>query len=355
MKKNLLIAVLVVLTMALTGSYAMALSGPCSACHTMHNSQNNSTMQFDFSPNPQGYLLRGSCWSCHAQLVAVNITADGIPQVNHTNATDLAGGNFAYITTRKALTQTSATSDNVGHNVIDSGNTDNTLTAPPGDNLTSGVTQNNLTCAGQFGCHGARGTPGNNAAMVGAHHNNVGASLTTASTVGNSYRFLNGVHGYESTDWEATATSGGTNHNVYKGATAAVAGSLTAPGGNTISGLCNECHGQFHGGTAADTGTGSPWLRHPTDVAITANGGEYATISTTYNIATPIALADVSAQSGTFTASDAIVMCLSCHRAHASQYMDSLRWDYATIATGGGSDTTRCFVCHTSKDGVAGN
>jgi hypothetical protein len=48
----------------------------------------------------------------------------------------------------------------------------------------------------------------------------------------------------------------------------------------------------------------------------------------------------------------AIVTCISCHRAHGSEYADLLRWDY-TAGTSAGSGTnlnSGCFVCHTTKD-----
>jgi predicted CXXCH cytochrome family protein len=34
------------------------------------------------------------------------------------------------------------------------------------------------------------------------------------------------------------------------------------------------------------------------------------------------------------------VFCLSCHRAHASQFQDAMRWDYNNSAQG-------CLECHT--------
>jgi len=50
-------------------------------------------------------------------------------------------------------------------------------------------------------------------------------------------------------------------------------------------------------------------------------------------------------------ADDAIVTCISCHRAHGSQYADLLRWDYATMtAHNGTTGNVGCFQCHTSKD-----
>jgi hypothetical protein len=42
-------------------------------------------------------------------------------------------------------------------------------------------------------------------------------------------------------------------------------------------------------------------------------------------------------------------MCLSCHRAHASQYSDILRWDYNNIFARSGAPETGCLTCHTKK------
>ena len=104
-------------------------------------------------------------------------------------------------------------------------------------------------------------------------------------------------------------------------------------------------------GLTADNGIGtaSPWVRHPTDVLI-PNTGEYAGISATYQDETPVGrvaagLPDAAAAAnGVVAAGTDIVICLSCHRAHASNYADSLRFDYTTLAAGDG-----CLHCHTNK------
>ena len=41
------------------------ITGNCSNCHTMHNSQNGSSMNFDGSTIPNEVLLRGTCLGCH--------------------------------------------------------------------------------------------------------------------------------------------------------------------------------------------------------------------------------------------------------------------------------------------------
>ncbi|MBU4491405.1 MAG: hypothetical protein KKD69_02970 [Euryarchaeota archaeon] len=141
-------------------------------------------------------------------------------------------------------------------------------------------------------------------------------------------------------------------HNEYWGNVAATEGTLaTAPAGNTISGLCGECHGTFHGNTDIG-GTTSPFTRHPTDIVLKGSG-EY-TNYTTFSVVAPVARVNITtvneAANATVTPGTDVVMCLSCHGAHATAYADILRWDYTGMVTGGSSNTTGCFVCHTTKD-----
>jgi len=44
------------------------------------------------------------------------------------------------------------------------------------------------------------------------------------------------------------------------------------------------------------------------------------------------------------------VMCLSCHRAHGSPYLDMLRWDYNTMIAADSTKSGGCFICHTNKN-----
>jgi hypothetical protein len=75
-------------------------------------------------------LLRGDCLGCHGQNTSSKVVTIGgsqIPQVLHTDASgDLAGGNFAYITGAKG----SGASDAKGHNIIDLGDSDDSLSFP---------------------------------------------------------------------------------------------------------------------------------------------------------------------------------------------------------------------------------
>jgi hypothetical protein len=339
-----------------------AVNGPCVACHTMHNSQNNSAMNFNGSTTPNPILLRGTCLGCHAQNKATKIFEGYVPQVRNTSG-DLAGGNFRYLFGDRDVGDTNADTSSVAHNVWDFGILENVLSVPPGDENATGITAggtggSNLTCAGQWGCHGDRTVSGSLEGIKGSHHSNRAGSITVASadSPGHSYRFLNGVAGFEDSAWEDTTDD--THHNVYYGVTSGVEGTAIAPGSGTISGLCAECHGNFHGPkSAGDIYDGTYWIRHPTD-AILPNTGEYASYwgangAVTYDTRAPIGKTATTPQgpTGTVVPGTDVVICLSCHKAHASANADILRWNYTTIQTGtGAAEYARCFICHTEKD-----
>ncbi|CAD7777663.1 MAG: hypothetical protein KIIPBIDF_00920 [Candidatus Methanoperedenaceae archaeon GB50] len=95
------LAVVIVGVMFLFSGVAVAkVSGPCVNCHTMHNSQGGSPMNYDESEGANKALTRGDCLGCHGQNQATNLI-NSIPQVLHTATIDLPGGNFAYITGSK--------------------------------------------------------------------------------------------------------------------------------------------------------------------------------------------------------------------------------------------------------------
>jgi len=375
MRKVTIMGIVASLCLILTcGISGAVVQGPCVDCHTMHNSQNGATV---VAGGPYETLLKGDCIGCHGTTAADNLlgTNNTIPAVMHIATDDLAGGNFAYITGGKAVDTNdsivSANHDTAGHNVKDLGAVNQediaAMFPPPGDEYNqTGITAATFTCAGTLGCHGDRTIAGSMAAIRGSHH-----AIDTMMKFGtidegaqgtatyNSYRFLKGVHGGEHSQWNLNATVD--NHNEYEGATAGVeSGSASTPGGGTISGLCAECHGNYHG-NATDIGTG-PWLRHPTDIVLPAttakeyykyNGGTGT--NNPYSIEAPVGRANIPNTPSPFVnpgTDDSIVLCLSCHKAHASANQDILRWNYEDISAGTGSDTGRCFICHTTKDGV---
>jgi len=343
-----------------------AMTGQCSSCHTMHNSQGGAVMvNLTYGSETTGakeFLLRGTCLGCHAQNTASNIV-DNVPQVLHTNGTDLASGNFRYVVT--------GPTDYKGHNVSVLVAVDGTLAnTPPGFNSSYDPSTGNfntssrLTCAGTNGCHGDRDQSDELQSISGAHHGDdsmlsYGAGFTLTgqgSTVASSFRLLYKIKGAEDSDWHATRST--TDHNEYLGEIYASRGTTDSWANmkGTISELCSECHADYHRGGLSGTsgiGTSSPWVRHPMDVII-PNSGEYTSISTTYSDTTPVARPSsffsdsLAAGSASVAAGTDRVMCLSCHRAHASNYYKMLRWDInsATLATA----LSGCGNCHTDKN-----
>jgi hypothetical protein len=336
----------------------------CTKCHIIFIKQLVSANNGKYALS-QNTLLGKTCWDCHSKDTDNNIDpVTGAPQINHKNDTDLAGGNFAYITGSKmGITGNSMSR---GHNIIYTGVPDlRFYNYPPGDehdNSAAGLDSSTFRCAGKFGCHGDRTIEDEYASMKNTHHY-ASSSLSFGSIdmdnqalshgaigeqVGSSYRFLKGVKGGEDPDWHAT--SGQTDHNEYYGATSMKDGSRSAPAGNTISGLCAECHGDFHG---SEIGMSGRWIRHPTDISLPNQSGTEVEKYVTYNLNVPVARTVIPQTPSSVVnpagSTDDIVMCLSCHVAHASQYENMLRFDYRYVGEGNSSKTGDCLICHSSK------
>ena len=298
---------------------------------------------------------------------------DGVPQVLHTDPTDLAAGNFSYISGAKG----SGASQTKGHNVVDLFTQDTTHNYPPGGPLKdagAGVVHpttmpSRFTCAGLYGCHGSAHIVDPMDSVRGSHHTNIG-NKPAGETVGDSYRFLLGVTGLEMEDLQ---NSSSTHHNEYimddhqlpgfpdqnscgwchgpDNPWHSNSGDVLKPGSG-MSNLCMRCHPTMHSWIDQN----SAWYRHPNNVPI-PDRGEYAAY-TVYNVDAPVSRRTLpdTASSVVTPGTDAQnlgedhVFCLSCHEAHATDHPDILRWDYTTIVAGGGNSGEGCFICHTTKD-----
>jgi hypothetical protein len=239
------------------------------------------------------------------------------------------------------------------------------------------------------------------AAVSGAHHASYdGAKDATnypedetayhdGQKVADGYRFIPGLKGYgnETTRWENVSAS---EHNEYYGnnsgtfglapeptsgcgichvqghaggvnSRAAFNSTLRVPG-NSMSGFCATCHGKFHssgaGGDYVENGVSGAFLRHPSDyvIPVTTEYGGYDTYDLSAPVARPTlytAASDVVNQSG--TVAEDMVMCLSCHEAHGTEYDYILRFDYTAMTAGGYADIPTataeggCLACHTTK------
>ena len=354
------------------------------------------------------------------EMVVTMAGGSKIPQVYHDDPSgDLAAGNFAYISGTKE--GHGPASNRKGHNVVDVVTADSDFTTPPGfrhaDGALFSFDVNKFTCAGQMGCHGMRGQllqagdeftggedvfrtgltalsgydgAGTSTALFrGAHHSNYDGLKSDGAhpdfyknPLAHSYRFIRALKGYgnEVDRWQ---NKDATSHNEYIGGyvndtlkntdyattstcsrchTGGVGGEtsrLTVPN-QTMTGFCITCHSNFHS-SGATNGASGAFLRHPSDYVI-KDAGEYANY-TTYSIHAPVARPVSFFTNGMTPSSEVnpgqdMVMCLSCHVAHAGPYDGMLRFDYTALTSGmraGNGNQTHagqgCLACHTAKGG----
>ena len=158
-----------------SGSSFAKVSGVCSDCHTMHNSQNDSTMA---TGGPNSTLLMNSCLGCHT---GTNDGSNTIPYVYSTTeptygTNTLAGGNFYWV----------KTDDAKGHNVH-SDNPDS-LSAAPGavigacgsESCHSNLHATNTNYGTRQGCSKCH-MMGNSSGPKGYHHkDDTGPVIDTA-------------------------------------------------------------------------------------------------------------------------------------------------------------------------------
>lgn len=362
----------------LAGAY---VTGPCANCHTMHNSSNGTTLTTGttYGDAAAPNLLRGDCLGCHMSTTSATINVSNgttTPIVYNTvpPATELAGGNFYWTNSDGSNT---AADHNRGHNVKGIATADMLPYAPGANSPCAGSCHVSLvadvspgqetglaTATGCQGCH----------LRVG-HHVRNSLEGGPADGAGDAFRFLGGhdtsltgpvnsLQGAnEDPDWQFT--TGPNDYNLYWGGDAV---DNVKP--MSIGRFCAGCHSAFHS-TGRATGLGpsnggdrdidvvntpTPWLRHPTDVHLPGVGvdGEFARLFDTpgnYDPAMPFARAAGTLRTAPLDSPDQ-VMCLSCHKAHGSQYPNALRWDYTTTIAhvGGPNLDTGCFYCHREKD-----
>ncbi|BBD07190.1 cytochrome c3 family protein [Desulfovibrio ferrophilus] len=362
----------VLMLLALASTLGARVSGPCSDCHTMHNSQDAAPMAYGFTgssyeakSDPNANLLITDCLGCHSALDGSTWkdSTTGAPIVFNTSEPNY-GASSDGGTTRQGLAAGNfywaGQDDANGHNIMAA---DGSLSTAPGNSVGCGgdSCHNNLDrpyggagfLNGRSACTGCHMVSGSvSPSVTGWHHKDDAGPIVNTAEQG-WYRFLaghetgdgHGVAGLEDDDWEHTTSS--SDHNEYLGSTGDKTDSQAmAREGNTMSGFCAGCHGNFHEQNTSPAGS-SPWIRHPSDAVIPA-GGEY-TAFIAYDPLVPVARASLGGTaSPAVTPGSDMVMCLSCHRAHASPYYKMMRWDYRSgdLST----SLSGCGVCHTKKN-----
>jgi hypothetical protein len=319
-----------VLTLGLAGTALAFHEGGvahCDGCHTMHNSPENPTINF---PDHNIHLLRGpdpssTCLRCHGR------TSPSIPSygVLSNNASHWSpGGDFFWLTVTYSIPQRSGGTvpndpDNKGHNVIalEFGLTeDATNTQSPGGTYDSG----DLQCVS---CHNPHGQV-NGGTEAGQPAISVSGSYgedPAVGTIAGNYRLLGDVAYGMAAPAPIAVTQGFDETDAVHPAY-----------GQGMSEWCGTCHGEYVNSGVKHPAGNTRTLGDHADVynSYVATGdftGDQATSFTALvqferqetNKATLLA-ATTSPEGPNF---DDNVMCLTCHRAHASAFDNATRWD----------------------------
>lgn len=278
----------------------------CDYCHTMHNSQDNAPIDPDH-PEGNAHLLRRAtatevCLLCHADYVSHNFGSDPLNPGGVVGAGDFVfllednlndghGGAGNPIPGRAAGHNVVVPSMNVGP--------DDVLTVAPGGEYPS----DRLGCTS---CHDPHGN-GNfrNLYDVGqvAQAGFFAYTNPAPDAEGKSI-----YHGYESNS----------RHTAYQGG---------------MSEWCANCHSEYHASLAD--------FKHPSGLLLGPDIAEaYASydgsddplggaFSTAYLAQVPFEDPSNTTTSTQGPTEASRIMCLTCHRAHASSAPDAGRWDFA--------------------------
>jgi len=354
----------------------------CEGCHSMHNSFEGSANVTGMAQYQSGpYLLKaqdqsGACLNCHNAADTVgsgyHISTAGVTPLDSTIPVELTpGGDFAWLkkTMTGSIRKTATTwdGDRHGHNIVavDYGYTaDKVLTAAPGGTYPAA----NLACSSCHDPHGtyrrfADGTEARTGLPIFASGSYTSSIAPTAgvSAVG-AYRILAGV-GYQPKSLAGSFAFANPTPMAVAPSTYNATTNVTAAGvadrvayGSGMSEFCANCHTAMHNDTYT---SGTKGLVHPAGngakltAPIAANYAAYVSsgimtgTGAGYSALAPFetgagkSLADVVALKAFQAAPTAPttsnnVLCLSCHRAHASGFESMARYylgnEFMTIA-----------------------
>ncbi|MFH0809707.1 MAG: cytochrome c3 family protein [Pseudomonadota bacterium] len=397
-----------VLTAAFCLVFVLGGSGPasakirsykCAACHTMHREELGAEIPFQTgyqtdaieTPRDRWRLLKTTCIGCHSSEGTESVKGQGtgglnIPIVFNISKPDysktLAGGNFYWVvngTDIKKEDGSAIDKDRCGHNVYGLSKGDTTLTG----------NKNRDNCGGRCHGHMARGDEVSevwgygctSCHMYPKHHTGENSLpiLRFLRAHGNAYSVSPGgtwsddaknfyVVGYGEPNYKSTVAE----HNEYKGSKEdwSTSDYERLKVSHSITGFCVGCHTNIPSDLTATTDPRDPtwyvgrvlpiqdncWLKHPVDYVI-PNSNEFVSVfgSNTYNPLVPVGRlwTDDKFTSGCITseikAKEAVIMCLTCHRAHGSPYPSMLRWEYKDNTDQPTPTSTQgsCLYCHT--------
>ncbi|MDH3328088.1 MAG: hypothetical protein OEM01_02535 [Desulfobulbaceae bacterium] len=328
-------------------SFHIGGTGSCESCHVMHNAKDKDALA---GKKSKSLLLATDpssvCLNCHAGPGGDNnssvFSSDGSAMT--------PGGDFYWLTRTFTWADGSSPGDRHGHNVIalDFDLTrDSRLVQSPGGSYSSAA----LSCTSCHDPHGGArgGTQG------GAPSISVSGSYgeqPASNTIRGNYRLLgdadyNGGEAADGFRFNYDAPVARQNVNIRFGES----DTSHVDYGAGMSEWCANCHE----GILRNNHTGAGDFSHPVDSGATL-GGDLSTMYNTYiNTGELLALGtgtgnsntaylqfvpfergiinpeqlDPTSRKGTNTSSR--VMCLTCHRAHASAFKSSGRWDFDAV------------------------
>jgi hypothetical protein len=365
-----------------TTSFAFHSGGvaECEGCHSMHNSFEGSTNVTGrtFAQGTGPYLLKaneisGACLNCHNAADTApsgyHISTNGVNPNDSTSPVEMTpGGDFAWLKKTMSLVVRGNTSvidgTRHGHNVIsvDYGYvSDDVLTAAPGGTYPASA----LACSSCHDPHGRyRRFADNTYNTTGlpifnsGSYNNSANPMAGTSAVG-AYRILGGNGYLPKSAVLAGVATGFTSDpmDVVVASTYNRSEATDQTGiyyGKNVSEWCKNCHTAMHQDSYT---SGNAGQRHPAGnnakltAAIVTNYNAYVSSGIMTNTNTAKAFSTlapfatdqnsrsvmkpeaVTGTGGSSThhaaATTDNVMCLSCHRAHATAFESMIRWNYS--------------------------
>ena len=336
-KAMLLAGILLLVPAATIYAFHQGGVGYCEGCHDLHkpNGQPEPTAS-ETADNTTRYMLKGpdassTCLLCHAEEGKYYnvLTKDGSQYV--------PGGDFYWL--EKTFTAMAegkfyrSEGANHGHNIVAVAYglfADSVNGNAPGDIYPSHA-MSCISCHDPHGKTAGSGTNGKAISVSGSY----GQSAPDGTIAGN-YRLLGGV-GYNggsqsnisfaspapvavaSSDWTETDA----NHTAY---------------GSGMSEWCGNCHGSLLDQVTKHPSGNNARLSSVMIMnynSYVKTGNIYGTEASAYLSLVPFelgtsdsSLLDPSSTSGPGGAGNANVMCLTCHRAHASAFENIGRWDF---------------------------
>jgi len=324
-----LVAIVAVMTFGLADTASAFHGGGvahCDGCHSMHQSADNPISGAGNSSLLKGSDASSTCLNCHDGSGGYHVnSADGVGNPK-------AGGDFYWIANPyNTVVRGNPVvwgGDNAGHNVVAldysmlaDANPENATA--PGGTYPAAV----LGCTSCHDAHGRIAGPVTSQLPISVS-GSYGAADPTDGSIHGNYRILGGP-GYVTQGTAFTAAPPVATANGSSG--------TTVNYGQGMSEFCANCHGTYindsHKHPAGDgehlNGYGANYNKY------VKTGDTSGVVGSAFDSLVPFergvsdgSLLDDTSTLGTDSNSN--VMCLSCHRAHASAFNNAGRWDFET-------------------------